>query len=155
MSSVIVDARGWQNSLDLKTGEKIEAAGPVVEMVKGVLQRHPYPGDMDPGSNRWVTDTALDLVDSYNPRFVFLTYAAQYFSGRYTAYGERSAGKDDLRRLPGGRTFPEHIRFCRHSDRNGGHDAAFGFCRCDQARWPRFLHPLVCQVCRSLRTKSG
>ncbi|MBA4390974.1 MAG: hypothetical protein C0399_08550 [Syntrophus sp. (in: bacteria)] len=84
MSIVIVDARGWQNTLDLMTGEKVQAAGSVVEMVKGVLQKHPYPGDMDPGSNRWVSDTALDLIDSYDPRFVFLTYAAQYFSGRYT-----------------------------------------------------------------------
>lgn len=84
MSIAILDARGWQNTIDLKTGEKIETSGPVVEMVKGVLQRHPYPGDMDPKSNRWVSDTALDLLDSHCPCFVFLTYAAQYFSGRYT-----------------------------------------------------------------------
>lgn len=84
MSIAIVDARGWQNTLDLESGRKIEATGPVVETVKDVLRRHPYPGDMDPGSNRWVSDTALDLIDSYGPRLVFLTYAAQYFSGRYT-----------------------------------------------------------------------
>ena len=79
-----MDARGWQNTLDLKTGEKIAASGPAVEMVGRVLQRHPYPGDMDPESNSWVSDTALDLIDNYCPRFVFLTYAAQYYSGRYT-----------------------------------------------------------------------
>lgn len=79
-----MDARGWQNTLDLKTGEKIAASGPAVEMVKNVLQRHPYPGDMDPESNSWVSDTALDLIDHYCPCFVFLTYAAQYYSGRYT-----------------------------------------------------------------------
>lgn len=84
MSVAIVDARGWQNILDLETGKKTGVTGPVVEMVKGVLQRHPYPGDMDNKSNRWVSDTALDLVKNYGPRFVFLTYAAQYFSGRYT-----------------------------------------------------------------------
>jgi hypothetical protein len=84
MSVAIVDARGWQTTLDLETGEKTNAAGPVVEMARDVLQRHPYPGDMDPGSNRWVSDTALDIIDRYSPRFVFLTYAAQYFSGRYT-----------------------------------------------------------------------
>lgn len=84
MGITIVDARGWQNTLDLATGEKISASGPLVEMVGGVLQRHPYPGDMDPGSNRWVSDTAIDLIDRYNPRFVFLTYASQYFAGRYT-----------------------------------------------------------------------
>ncbi len=84
MSIVIVDARGWQNTLDLKTGEKIQAAGPVVEAAGEILKRHPYPGDMDPKSNSWVTDTALDLIDAYRPRFAFLTYAAQYFCGRYT-----------------------------------------------------------------------
>ncbi|OPY77566.1 MAG: hypothetical protein A4E64_01066 [Syntrophorhabdus sp. PtaU1.Bin058] len=84
MSIAIVDARGWQNTFDLKTGEKVEAAGPAIDMVKGMLRRHPYPGDMDMESNRWVSDTALDLIDGYGPRFVFLTYAAQYFSGRYT-----------------------------------------------------------------------
>ncbi len=84
MSTAIVDARGWQNTFDLETGEKTEADGVVAGMVRGVLQRHPYPGDMDPGSNSWVSDTALDLIDCYGPRFVFLTYAAQYFSSRYT-----------------------------------------------------------------------
>lgn len=88
MSILVVDARGWQNTLNLKTGERVKAAGPVIEMVKSVLQNHQYPGDTDPGSNRWVTDTALDLVDRYNPRFVFLTYAAQYFSARYTQMTE-------------------------------------------------------------------
>lgn len=85
MSIAIVDARGWQNTLDLKTGEKIETSGAIVEMVRGVLQRHAYPGDMDPNSNGWVTDTALDLTDCYHPRFVFLTYAAQYYAGRYAS----------------------------------------------------------------------
>jgi hypothetical protein len=83
MSTAVVDARGWQNTFDLETGERTEAAGPVVEMVRGVLGRHPYPGDTDAGSNRWVTDTALDLIGSYAPRFVFLIYAAQLFSIRH------------------------------------------------------------------------
>lgn len=83
MSITIIDARGWQNTLDLKTGDKIQSDTPVVGMVKNVLRDHPYPGDMDAGSNRWVTDTALDLVNEYRPEFVFLSYAAQYFAGRY------------------------------------------------------------------------
>lgn len=92
MSIAIVDARGWQNTLNLETGEKTSASGPAVEMVQDVLRRRPYPGDMDRGSNRWVSDTAIDLIEAYNPRFVFLTYAAQYFAGRYVPMtgGERS-----------------------------------------------------------------
>ena len=85
MNTVVIDARGWQNSLDLKTGEKVSTTtGPVVKMVRTILQKYRYPGDFDPGSNRWVSDVAFDLIDRYNPQFVFLTYAAQYFSGRYT-----------------------------------------------------------------------
>ncbi len=83
MGITIVDARGWQNTLNLETGEKTAASGPAVDMVKGVLRRHPYPGDMDRESNRWVSDTAIDLIEAYSPRFVFLTYAAQHFAGRY------------------------------------------------------------------------
>ena len=92
MSITVLDAREWQTVLDLRTGGKVGSPGPLVDMVKGVLQRHPYPGDMDRASNGWVTDTALDLVKEYGPRFVFLTYAAQYFSGRYNAMtkGERA-----------------------------------------------------------------
>jgi hypothetical protein len=84
VSIAVVDARGWQNVLDLETGERTGADGPIVEMVKTVLQQHPYPGDLNSGSNQWVTDTALDLVDRYTPRLVFLTYAAQYFATRFT-----------------------------------------------------------------------
>ena len=90
MSTTVVDARGWQNTFDLKTGDKIQTETPVVNIVKKVLQQHPYPGDMDAGSNRWVSDTALDLIDNYNPRFAFLTYAAQYFAGRYNIMTKES-----------------------------------------------------------------
>lgn len=83
MSTAIVDARGYQNCFDLRTGDETQAAGPVHEIAKAVLAKHPYPGDTKRESNRWVTDTALELVGRYDPRFVFLTYAQQYFSGRY------------------------------------------------------------------------
>ena len=68
MSIAIVDVRGWQNTLDLASGEKTEAAGPIAGMMRDVLKTHPYPGDTDPGSNRWVSDTALDLIGRYKPR---------------------------------------------------------------------------------------
>jgi hypothetical protein len=83
MSLAIIDAREWQNMFDLRTGEKQDADGPVVRMVHEVLANHPYPGDMDERSNQWVTDAALDFIEAYHPRFVFLTYAQQYFAARY------------------------------------------------------------------------
>jgi hypothetical protein len=48
-----------------------------------VLERHPYPGDVDTLSNRWVTDTALDLAERYDPQLVCLFYAHQYFALRH------------------------------------------------------------------------
>lgn len=85
MRIAIVDAREWQNQFDLKTGQKTRHDGPLVEMVGGVLSRHPYPGDGDDASNRWVTDTALDLIEQYEPRFAFISYAQQFFFTRFTA----------------------------------------------------------------------
>lgn len=88
MSLAIIDTREWQNMFDLKSGAGVEAGGPRVELMKNVLARHPYPGDMAPDSNRWVSDVALALIKGYEPRFVFLTYAGQYFSLRYTPMGD-------------------------------------------------------------------
>ncbi|MFH0731014.1 MAG: hypothetical protein V2B19_32305 [Pseudomonadota bacterium] len=85
MRVVIVDAREWQNQFDLETGEKTHVDGPLIDRVSGVLSRHPYPGDVHGLSNRWVTDTALDLIDQHGPRFVFLSYAQQYFFTRFNA----------------------------------------------------------------------
>jgi hypothetical protein len=88
MSLAIIDTREWQNMFDLRTGAQVTAEGPRVELMKNVLARRPYPGDMAPDSNRWVSDIALDLIRGYDPRFVFLTYARQYFSLRYEALDE-------------------------------------------------------------------
>jgi len=84
MSLAIVDVREWQNVLDLRTGKKRDDDTPLIRMIKSVLTKHPYPGDIDAKSNRWVTDTSLDLIDKYDPSFVFLSYTQQYFSMRFT-----------------------------------------------------------------------
>lgn len=83
MSVAIVDVREWQNILDLKTGRKIAEDTPAIQMVKSALQKHPYPGDTELQSNSWVTDTALTLLESYKPQFIFLSYAQQFFATRY------------------------------------------------------------------------
>jgi hypothetical protein len=84
MSLAILDARQWQRTVDLRTGRQVEAEGPLVAMSRGLLARHPFPGDRDPAGNAWVVDTALDLVAAYAPRFVFLSLARQYYSARYS-----------------------------------------------------------------------
>ena len=83
MSIAIIDAREWQNVFDLRTGDKLDATGSEVDIVKAVLARHPFPGDTDEKSDAWVTDTALDLINEYNPEFVWLTYASQFYNCRY------------------------------------------------------------------------
>ena len=83
MSIAIIDARKWQNQVDLKTGEKNLEDTPKIRMVRDILARHPYPGDVDLESNRWVSYTALDLVRQYQPRLACLIYAFQYFALRY------------------------------------------------------------------------
>ena len=88
MSLAIVDAREWQNLMDLETGKKVQDESPQTLMVRGILKKHPYPGDVDIRSNRWVTDTALDLVEAYQPQLACVFYSHQFFSGRYTPMSE-------------------------------------------------------------------
>jgi hypothetical protein len=87
-----IDAREWQKLFDLRTGEVVTDRSPLSEMVQGLQARHPYPGDLNADANRWVTDTALDLMELYDPSFVFLTYAWQYFAGRYSALSDSDWG---------------------------------------------------------------
>ncbi len=81
-SVAIIDARQWQNQFDLRTGAKSTETNEAILLLRRVLSEHPYPGDLDGGSNRWVTETALELVREYRPGFVLLTYAEQYFATR-------------------------------------------------------------------------
>ncbi len=88
MSLAIIDAREWQRVFDLRTGARVEVDTPLLRMVRYIQARRPYPGDLDDAGNRWVTDTALDLISGYDPSFVFLTYARQFFVGRYSLMTE-------------------------------------------------------------------
>ncbi len=93
MSLAIIDAREWQRMFDLRTGEKVEEDSPAVRMVRGVLHRHPFPGDLEEESNRWVTDVALDFIGEYDPQFAFVTYAQQYYNSRYTRMTPEERGR--------------------------------------------------------------
>jgi hypothetical protein len=93
MSIAIVDAREWQNLLDLQTGKKIQDESPQTALVRGILKKHPYPGDVNIQSNKWVTDTALDLIEAYEPQLACVFYAHQFFAGRYTPMSENQRDK--------------------------------------------------------------
>jgi hypothetical protein len=88
VSLAVIDAREWQRVFDLRTGARVAADSRLLKMVMEVQARRPYPGDLDDAGNRWVTDTALDLIAGYDPSFVFLTYARQFFIGRYSPLAE-------------------------------------------------------------------
>jgi hypothetical protein len=88
MSLAIVDARQWQNLLNLETGEKVQDDSASTRMVREILRQHPYPGDVVFESNRWVSDTALQLIEKYDPQLACIFYSYQYFSGRYTPMTE-------------------------------------------------------------------
>ncbi len=88
MSLAIVDAREWQNLFDLQTGKKARDESSQTVMVRGILKKHPYPGDVEIESNRWVSDVALDLVEAYQPQLACVFYAHQFFAGRYTPMSE-------------------------------------------------------------------
>lgn len=109
MSIAIVDVNGWQNVLDLKSGKNRSEDTPLIRLVRQVLDRHPYPGDTNLHSNTWVTDTALDMLEKYNPQLVFLSYAQQYFAARYMRL------PDIVRDVMIDEVFSEVERFVRHS----------------------------------------
>jgi hypothetical protein len=96
MDTVIVDARQWQKTFDLRTGENTDGDGAISRMVRGVLARRPYPGDMAPAADRWVTDTALDLAAVWKPRLVCLSYARPYFAQRVMPFSGEEARKTIL-----------------------------------------------------------
>ena len=108
MSLAIVDAREWQRLFDLKTGKKVEDDRQQTGMLRRVLEKHPYPGDVDILSNRWVTDCALDLIREYEPGIACVMYAHQYFAGRYTPMTEDQRRRmmenvfDEIERLTAG-----------------------------------------------------
>ena len=109
MAQVIIDVRQWQSMFDLRTGQKLEDDTPTIRMIQGLLDRHPYPGDIDIQSNRWVSDAALDLISIYEPRLVCLSYAQQYFSSRFSQLTQQEY-KDQL-----GQVFTEVERFVEES----------------------------------------
>jgi hypothetical protein len=63
MSLAIVDAREWQNLLDLRTGKKAQDESPQTLMLRGILKRHPYPGDVDIDSLSRYPDTLTKKPD--------------------------------------------------------------------------------------------
>ena len=76
MAYIILDADGWQNVIDFKTGENLESwENPVVSDMLKFTPRFPYPGDTNTHSIEWTEAVGKALYDYYNPDFMLLTYA--------------------------------------------------------------------------------
>lgn len=111
MGTVITDARNWQNVFDLETGDKISDSSSTAEMLSSVLSSHPYPGDREKNTNRWVSDTALDLISRYNPSLACLIYSGQYFSMRYADTSDQECAELISQALEEARYFKEKSGF--------------------------------------------
>jgi hypothetical protein len=76
MSNIgIIDVVEWQTVVDMRRGIPVDADGHLVEITRNVLKKQPYPGDLESESVSWVSNVALDLYESYQPRFMLLSYA--------------------------------------------------------------------------------
>lgn len=73
------------------------------------LQQFPYPGDLELSSIDWVTDLALEINCTYQPDFMFLSYATPYLLSLFTS--EEKLNWDSVRT----HLFQQIERFCSES----------------------------------------
>jgi hypothetical protein len=90
MRAGIVDVTDWQITLNLEDGRPAEVESPLADLAKGIVAAHPFPGDLDIDSARWVVDVAMELIAGHDPDFAMLVLTNPFFSGVYqpTSDGE-------------------------------------------------------------------
>ena len=80
MAYIILDADGWQNVVDFKTGESLDIwDNKSVDDMLDFIPHHPYPGDMDQNSIEWTGNVGKAVFDLYDPQYMLLTYATPSF----------------------------------------------------------------------------
>lgn len=76
MLEVMLDVNGWQSLFDFASGEpRPEEGKSYLDLAKRVSARHPYPGDLNVDTIKWVTDFALDICAEYDPQLMVVSYA--------------------------------------------------------------------------------
>ncbi|MBQ6752651.1 MAG: hypothetical protein IJR10_02630 [Clostridia bacterium] len=76
MLEIMLDVNGWQGLFDFTNGEELPMEGkPYLDLAKKITAEHPYPGDLNPDTVKWTTDTALDVCREYDPQLMLLSYA--------------------------------------------------------------------------------
>lgn len=109
MNLGIIDVVEWQTAIDMRSGTKVDADGPLAGIARKILKAHPYPGDLEPESIGWVTRVARDLFKSYQPRLMLLSYAQPFF---LSVFRETSSEK---RRVMVEQIFKDIARFSRET----------------------------------------
>lgn len=77
----IIEVGGWKSVVDMGTCLPVELNRPVP--LQKIISENPYPGDMTPTSDAWVTDMALAAIDAYTPDLAVVTYAQCAFTARH------------------------------------------------------------------------
>lgn len=86
MAEAIIDVREWQTRVDFATGRRIDnSMHPLIRETGRILAENPFPGDMDMESVSWVINTALELYNMYQPRFMMLNIATPFFKSIFQA----------------------------------------------------------------------
>lgn len=88
MSYGLIDVREWSVLVDLVNGKTVDPSelgnnAKLVQSIQRIVDKNPYPGDMDPESIDWVTDVACELNCTYRPHLMILSYAQPYFLSRF------------------------------------------------------------------------
>ena len=75
----LIDVREWQTEVDLRTGLPLKVDHPLLALGRRLIAEYPYPGDLNQGGDRWVTDVAVALEQAYQPGLMCLDYAGLFF----------------------------------------------------------------------------
>lgn len=95
----LIDAIGWQNMVDFRTGNTIKHESDLVTAVSKIIRDHRYPGEIKKESDNWVTDVALELNQLYSPDFIMLDYAQPHFKGVYSEENDESFIKNSFKQI--------------------------------------------------------
>jgi hypothetical protein len=79
----IIDVREWQSVVDLATAKPIERKTDFLEPLQNLAKKFPYPGDLENAGIKWVMDAAGEIVNHYQPGWLFLSFTQPYFNSVY------------------------------------------------------------------------
>jgi hypothetical protein len=79
----IIDVREWQAVIDLATAKPAVREAAFLKPLKKLAEKFPYPGDLEQNGIKWVTAAAEEIVNHYQPGWLFLSFTQPFFRGIY------------------------------------------------------------------------